>query len=56
MNDKTNTFKIYYNGHLDYRATYTPVIRNWTVRKLKRALDYVDFFFVNSRWPRQGEI
>lgn len=52
MSIKTKTLKIYNNGHLDYIATYRPLIRDNALH----LLDHVDFFFVNGHWPRDGEL
>lgn len=52
MSIKNKTFKIYTDGHLDYIATYRPLIRDY----LKLGLDYVDFMIVHNRRPRSGEL
>lgn len=56
MNNETKTFRICYDGKLDYRATYTPIIKQKVRKSVGELWDKIDFFFVNSRWPRQGEL
>jgi len=56
MNPETKTFRICYDGKLDYRATYTPIIKQIIVKRASHLWDQIDFFFVNSRWPRKGEL
>lgn len=56
MNNETKTFRICYDGKLDYRATYTPIIKQKIGKSLADFGNKIDFFFVNSRWPRQGEL
>lgn len=52
MSIKTKTLKIYTDGHLDYIATYRPLIRD----NLVLAFNYLDFMIANSRRPRDGEL
>lgn len=56
MNNEIKTFKIYNSGRLDYVATYSPIIKQNAINRLAHFGNKVDFFFVNSRWPRQGEL
>ena len=56
MENETKIFRICYDGKLDYRATYTPIIKQKITKKAAEIGNKIDFFFVNSRWPRQGEL
>jgi hypothetical protein len=51
MKEKEKPLKIYRNGQLDYAATYTPVAK----KKVHQLAGKIDFWFVNNRWPRDGE-
>lgn len=56
--------EIYYEGNLDYIATYKLKAKKslhlWTECKVKPVLvdfyDKLNFFFANSRWPQRGEV
>lgn len=41
-------FKIYRDGQVDLRATWKPIITKRVVAFGRK----VDYFFVNSRWPK----